>query len=87
MFYFIGFILGVAVGYRSSYSSSDDPSISDIEKAYDNHKNHEPNPPSRPIMYQKQKYFDRYHDKMVEFINEMMIEENDGYNPLLMSLS
>jgi hypothetical protein len=88
MFYIIiGISLGIIIQkFISSNASPSNPSILDIEKSYKNHKTRGPISTYPPIMYQRQQYIDLYHDKMIEFINEMMIIENDGFNPLLMSL-
>jgi hypothetical protein len=78
-------IIGATIIYKVRTSDSD-PSISQIEKAYKNHKRLGPIPFGKPVMYQKGEYYALYHKKMIEFYDEMMIIENDGYNPLTLSL-
>lgn len=84
--FIIGIFIGVAITVVSinkiALVTYSDPTLSEMEIAYNNHKNYSPLVLGPPVIYKKNKYVRMYHEMMVEFINKMMIEEHDGFNPL-----
>jgi hypothetical protein len=92
-YFTVGIFIGTAIGMKlkdfiwSNPQDNTNPSISDIENAFKLHNQCGPIPShQKPVMYNKLKYINLYHTKMTEFYNEMMTIENDGFNPLSLSL-
>lgn len=83
-----GIIIGWTLRDFLNYDPKNDPnpSISEIEKSYKNHKHYGFIPAGKPVMYNKLKYIILYHNKMISFYDEMMTEENDGLNPFDLEL-
>ena len=88
----VGILSGLFIGWKLhnfvNFDPKDNPkpSMVDLEKAYLIHKHYGLIPSGKPVMYHKLKYIKLYHDKMIEFYNDMITIENDGFNFLDLNL-